>query len=421
MWAYWRLVGERARRLGVSVDAFVVSMTRVGLEKLQAMTNGSGGEVVTHQTFGAAMAQDLCNAQTRSLGSSGVINVHASSCVEIRRIMGALIPPATRAEVEMGEDLPNLSVSPAVEARHAVTVTYALTEDPSEEYVYFQVVSAYTTRAKERITRTSTARLPVTKNTADMLQSVDVATLGVLLAKEAVVEVREGSASVEHAKQDLSLRLQNIARTWSDQVKIGVTGRTSIMPTQLAILPKLVFQACTGPLLGQLLNDDDDYAFMRALFLTAGVDDAIRILNPPFFSVSLDPANPQYTPVELDDVSLLPDRVLLLDHHTNIFLWSGSKVASSEHEALRQRVLSDFGGWTAARFPAPEIMAFCEGESMARWLVTRLNPAHRDGSSQGLMGGVAGAVRGLLQTQFSPTDDDSFQQWLAKIRVAISA
>lgn len=37
------------------------------------------------------------------------------------------------------------------------------------------------------------------------------------------------------------------------------------------------------------------------------------------------------------------------------------------------------------------------------------------------MGGVAGAVRGLLQTQFSPTDDDSFQQWLAKIRVAISA
>ncbi len=51
-----------------------------------------------------------------------------------------------------------------------------------------------------------------------MLQSVDVNVVGVLLAKEAVVCVREKSMPVEEAKQELSVRLLNIARTWSDQV-----------------------------------------------------------------------------------------------------------------------------------------------------------------------------------------------------------
>ena len=57
--------------------------------------------------------------------------------------------------------LPNLAMSPALEERHAFTCIYQLSEDVSDDYVYFQVATAHTAATGERILRVSTQRLAV--------------------------------------------------------------------------------------------------------------------------------------------------------------------------------------------------------------------------------------------------------------------
>ena len=416
---YYALVGERARRLGVVIDAFIVSLTDVGMPLLQGMCAGSGGEAVPHASFAGALAESLTRATLRSVGASGVLDVHCSPAVQITRVLGPLVPPSTREESEMAEDLPNLAMAPAVEARHGFTVLYHLREDIDCEYLYFQVVSAHTTPFGQRIMRTSTHRVSVTGNTAQLLSTVDVGVVGVLLAKEAVVEVREGSATREEARMELNGRLQNIAQTWSDQVRVTASGRMATLPTQLSGLPGLIFQAQHGPLLGAMLNDEDDAQAARQAFLAYSLDDSLRLLAPPLLSYTLDAAAAEpYVQVPLEDLSLLPSRLLLLDHHTHVFIWSGADVGGPEHAAARERARADAAAWTAARFPAPEVMELREGESMARWLVCRLNPAHRDVSASGMVGAVTGAVRSMFSSRFSHTDDDSMNEWLAKLRIA---
>jgi len=57
--------------------------------------------------------------------------------------------------------------------------------------------------------------------------------------------------------------------------------------------------------------------------------------------------------VPLQDVSLVSDQLLLLDHHTHVFLWSGSKIAGKEYDETRQKLKDIVKSWTVTRFPAP--------------------------------------------------------------------
>jgi len=56
---------------------------------------------------------------------------------------------------------------------------------------------------------------------------------------------------------------------------------------------------------------------------------------------------------------------------------------------------------------------------MARHLVCRLDPASKDAQGGGLVSGLAGAVRGLLNSRFVNTDDPSMSQWLGRYRMAL--
>ena len=190
------------------------------------------------------------------------------------------------------------------------------------------------------------------------------------------------------------------------------------LPVQLSALPALIFHLHNGPLLGPLLNDDDNAEAIRLRFLNASVADARRMLCPKMHACALD-GSLALTEVALEDLSLLPDRLLVLDHHTHVFIWSGSQVAGSEFDAVRLQLRQAIAEWAAARFPAPEVLEFKEGASMARWLLARLDPASKDAPAGNLVAGLAGAVRGLLQSRFAVTDDLSMSQWLVRYRMAL--
>jgi hypothetical protein len=54
---------------------------------------------------------------------------------------------------------------------------------------------------------------------------------------------------------------------------------------------------------------------MRALFLNAGLEESRRIIDPPLFMVEDEQRLHQ---VPLEDLALQSDKVLLLDHHTDV-------------------------------------------------------------------------------------------------------
>ncbi len=109
------------------MDLFVASLVSVGVDALQQLTSRSGGDVVSHSSFGptnnsnnsqfCSMRTDLINSCRRSVGSAGVFDVHASVGVKISRVIGPLLAPSTRDECDMAEDLPNMAMSPSVEVR----------------------------------------------------------------------------------------------------------------------------------------------------------------------------------------------------------------------------------------------------------------------------------------------------------------
>ena len=386
---YYAAVGERSYLLGVAVDIFAVSALGVGVARLQALTSASGGSTVVHSTFGEALQGSMrqaCTGAGTGGRSGGVVDVHCSAQIDLMRMIGPLLPPVTKEQVALAESLPNLAISPAVQAAQAYTGVFQLRDDVADEFVYFQLATAHTTSTGQRVLRVSTQRLPVTDNTAVLMQSVDVDVAAVVMGKEAVVAVGEGAVTASEARHELSQRLQTIATTLGGQVKLTMQGRMSTLPAHLAHLPQLVYHLQSGPLLGPILNDHDNTQALRLLFLNANVDDARRMLCPALLSCSLDGAF-NFSQVPLQDLSLVPDRcvlvvprlrstslwrtrytcgsqrlcrdayniitliscvtgtlqlarhacrLLVLDHHTHVLVWSGSQVAGAGKPAVKR-------------------------------------------------------------------------------------
>eukprot|EP00808_Paulinella_micropora_P000105 g81702.t1 len=72
------------------------------------------------------------------------------------------------------------------------------------------------------------------------------------------------------------------------------------------------------------------------------------------------------------------ERILYLDHHTHVLIWSGKLVAGADYEAIRAACRQRAMQTTQNRLPAAEVSEFVEGSSAARWLLCRLQPSHID-------------------------------------------
>jgi hypothetical protein len=226
--------------------------------------------------------------------------------------------------------------------------------------------------------------------------------------------------------------------------------------------------------LGPILQHIDDIDHVRSLFLIADFDDSLRLISPTLLEAVVaanSDSAAQLTTVDfhvmpLDDIVLQSNKVLYLDHHTHIFIWSGLltlglKNAQSAptlpspmttfNEMKRQQCLELAKRSALYRFPQPEVLQFkvsgnidfcisflflfvvvivvasasasavcCysqEASSMARWLQCRLVPSHKDTLEEQLqsfpqLAQLAVEERNKLMAKFHRTDDLSFNQYL---------
>eukprot|EP01103_Thecamoeba_quadrilineata_P013831 TRINITY_DN3958_c0_g1_i2.p1 TRINITY_DN3958_c0_g1~~TRINITY_DN3958_c0_g1_i2.p1 ORF type:complete len:178 (+),score=32.56 TRINITY_DN3958_c0_g1_i2:747-1280(+) len=165
-----------------------------------------------------------------------------------------------------------------------------------------------------------------------------------------------------------------------------------ILPLSLAQLPYDLLRTREGPLLGPIIQNEDDIEAIRCQFLTTSYEEGHRFMSPILYNVTLSEDQPTYIPVAVDEGSLLSDRVLVMDAGTEIFIWSGigtfpprRRTASTPpeesylpFEKVRNHCELYASQVAASRYPRPFVLSFKEGSSQERWLLCRLiSPATR--------------------------------------------
>jgi hypothetical protein len=241
------------------------------------------------------------------------------------------------------------------------------------------------------------------------------------------------------------------------------------LPAELNILPLLLFHVRRGPLLGPILQHPDDIDVGRFIFLHANRTDALRACIPTLLSFNTkgeleevrsthdthrDATRRDATTharwkgtcnvthmaadrpranvphgvcacvvvvfvvceLPLETLALQSNRILLLDHHTQILIWSGSQVSTHAYDAYRHACVDRATAHSRHRLPRPEILTFNEGSSASRWMQVRLIPSHKDTEEwQNLtfpqLRTLTSPERQELIDKFLPTDEISFVQF----------
>jgi hypothetical protein len=106
----------------------------------------------------------------------------------------------------------------------------------------------------------------------------------------------------------------------------------------------------------------DDISFVRGVLLAAGVADAARLVQPRLLAVAVGgsgggagapPERFTFEEVPLSTLSLWPTRLLVLDHHTHVFVWVGSAVPGARRARARLRSVG------VLEWAARHMLSFC--------------------------------------------------------------
>lgn len=375
------------------------------------LSEATGGTLLLSPAFSAPVDASLARALHRFSGTHGTLTLRLSHPLRVHHLLGPVGAPQTR---EKGECVVQEVALRAVAGAQAVTVLCELRDDVLASQLLVQAVAAFELPSGQRLTRVVTQRLPVTGNRAAFLDAVDAPAQALLLAKRLVAAAR-ARPQPDAMLPELDRRLRLL---------LAFAGAAPhALPPALQPLPRLLFLARRGPLLSAVLQHEDDIDALRVLFLQAAYAPALRLLQPELFVAAESAAGAvTFEPAPLEDLMLQSDVVLLLDRHTDVFVWTGRAVlppvAARLHAACAARAAE--GADFAQRFPAPHVQSFAEGSSMARWLLCALVPSHKDPRDAHLaavprLAALEPAAYAQLVSKFHHTDDLSYLQYCAQL------
>jgi len=161
---------------------------------------------------------------------------------------------------------------------------------------------------------------------------------------------------------------------------------------------------------------------IRVSFLRYGVSDCIRLLLPSLLSFN---SNGQFEEVSLSTLALQPNRILFLDHHTNIFIWSGRLVNRVEYDVFREACRHRAIQFSSKRLPAPSILNLAEGHPDSQSFIDRLTPSHKDPPGQRLvdfpqLAQLSEEVLNGIIASLPPSSNLSFHEYCGSIEKNLS-
>jgi len=372
------------------------------------------------------LTQDLCAMLTgRCIGYDCVVTIRVTNRVRIQRILGRVVESR---EQSVGTDLGVTTLSPV----HIVTLTVgpvlsseaiSVYLDPDElsfenenkdcenPSLFIQTEVRYTGVDGLRYYRVKTQRWETTNQTREYIRSLRGNIAAVLLGKRACLECEKLSRSLilgdfrgmgghlgESSDADEALKVciaSTDASERGDRFESGMrqirgqidtylrsllTAVDSIDPQNrhypaLEVLPEILYYIRQGPLLGLAFQGSESSEISRKVFLNSSVLDSLLIAMPTLHSFD---CKGYFEVLPLSTLAMQPDRIILLDHFSQIIIWIGSRFQDAQYGDLRKACKEQAQRLSRDRAPSPEILEILEGHSAERWLEARLSPGHRD-------------------------------------------
>jgi len=404
---FYRKQAALAATYNFSIDIYCIGLKTFRVRLLQHLVLSNGGTVVLiKDAEDSQLGKDLVLSVFKTLGRSGSFSLVTSQGIGVSHIIGPAIGSSSKLSETSG---PNHCVVAAVQSDISFAVFYYLEEELLQDSIHFQFVLKFINHSNQRIIRVITQKVHTCGQSAEeFLKSIHPEVLSVLQAKKLVLEARKQPL---HQLESVVAKLDKFVK----QIQKWKTSLSAHVVQVLEDIPWLMFSLRRGPLLGPILQHPDDIDYSRCLFLQAPLDVCARFLRPPFLRISL--GDVQQMPLEV--LALQSHNVLLLDHHTDILIWYGNAVGEHQEQllSLAQQIAEDRA---ALRFPQPYIMKFRENTSMARWLLCRLIPSHKDNASFHFahfpeLATLPKADYDKFLSKFHYTDDLSFLQYLAQL------
>eukprot|EP00004_Rigifila_ramosa_P028796 TRINITY_DN9898_c0_g2_i1.p1 TRINITY_DN9898_c0_g2~~TRINITY_DN9898_c0_g2_i1.p1 ORF type:complete len:705 (-),score=150.16 TRINITY_DN9898_c0_g2_i1:18-1883(-) len=390
--SFFRQLSDHASTHNIVIDCFCAGLATFRVSLLHQLVHRCGGNIVLHQEFSRQFLENVKTGCRRSCGRDATMSIRLSAPVRIAQMIGRVGVAADGSKnllVDQSDGLPstnrlyNVRLGDA-QPSQALAIFLEHDEDFLDDFVYIQVAVTHTTFQNTRVLRVITHELRASSRRADFVQSLDANVIAVLMAKQIVLDASERSFSVALGVDTPDV--QTDADPFVDKLDESLVAIIQKQPSGpkeiwLSTLIEHVYHLRRSPLLAPLLQHADDVAALRLLFLSTNLEDSLRIFRPTLLSISL--TGESLDAVPLETLSLSASRVLVMDQHTDLFVWSGAATYPSG-DAMRQACL-EFAEETAhQRFPFPQILSFKQNSSLARWFVCRLGPSHRDGLQQQL-------------------------------------
>jgi len=285
-------------------------------------------------------------------------------------------------------------------------------EEAKEQHVLVQTEVNYTGNDGNRYCRVSTRRWRIASDTDSYLRSLDPTVCAVLLGKRACLEAirivddhsssgrrssgGEGDedAMFKELREETDHQMRALIRKIAPKTPAAKTtrndqtsaheeepkenrdfGRVLGIPEQLRVLPEIVYYLRQGPLLGLAFQGTEYSQLTRQVFLNLPGVDASMVARPSLHAFD---SEGRFSSMSLSTMAMRDDRILLLDHYTQIIIWVGNHLQTPECDLLRTACEEEAARLAAERSPVPEILVIYQGDSAERWVEARLSPGHKD-------------------------------------------
>jgi Sec23/Sec24 trunk domain/Sec23/Sec24 beta-sandwich domain len=393
-------LATRVHVFGSGPDVFSVPV-------LRTLCANNGGSIFLHKAFDQKFAQNVFLTLFRACSSfrnhRGILTVRTSSAVSVSRVIGGVTEMDRSERKETNESTASTMTfsMPVVYPDETFSFYFHLEEDIPGDFIFFQFSLSYFDHGNNEVTRVITRRMQTTGSPVNFLKSVDPSVVGVLMVKRSVLLASRHES--QRVLEDLDEQIRDIGIKYGDKMqmfdaKAESDGNASSdsswafwrsstqnassshkdvyqLPPVLATLPRILYTSRYGPLLGEVLQNEDDIDCIRALFLQFNVTDCIRMMYPTLVSFS---SRGEFEELPLESLAMQSNRILMLDNHTHVFVWSGRAVSGPEYDVYRQACIQRATDASRHRMPAPDILSFNEDSSEERFIKSRLIPLHRD-------------------------------------------
>jgi len=429
---FYDWLATRLVKNGHCMDVFACALDQVGLCEMRHCWERTGGSLVNHEAFkggvqGDVFVQSLMKIFEKDdqghlrMGYNAKVEVNTSREYKVSGCVGSVASMGVKGpsvgEVEIGIGGTKAWSIGALNANTTLAFFFEITNtEPMQEQrqLYLQITTQYWCPSGQLKMRVTTQAI----NQTDTTKGIDALSRGFDQEAAAVLTARLVS---HRARTEEAFDVMR----WLDRMLIRICGKfgqftkdvasSFQLPPHFSIFPQFIFHLRRSQFLQVFNSSPDETIIFRQELNKQNVSQSLVMIQPTLicYSLSGPPA-----PVLLDNTSIAPDRVLLLDAFFWVTVWTGETIAAwrnqgyhemEGYENVKQLLVEptdDLKELVGDRFPVPRIIHTDQHKSQARFLLAKLNPAVTQ-ANQNAGYGAGGGANELVYT-----DDVSLQVFL---------